>query len=101
MLAVTTLVNGRLSAADPPASRVCVYLSALMASSPRTAYSTWRTAWLMVSSVSAFLCGDDGDDDDDDDDDDDVGLALEGLAEAVLDAALSGILDRVELMDRT
>jgi len=51
MFAVTTFSNGK---SDPsPAARVCMYLSALRASSPRTAYSTLITAGLILSAVRA------------------------------------------------
>ena len=51
MFAVTTFSNGK---SDPsPAARVCMYLSALRANSPRTAYSTLITAGLILSAVRA------------------------------------------------
>jgi len=52
MLAVTTFLNGR--SPPSPDERVAMYLSAFRASSPRTAYSTSRTAGLMLEVDKAF-----------------------------------------------
>jgi len=52
MFAVTTFLNGR--SPPSPDERVVMYLSAFKASSPRTAYSTSRTAGLMLVVDKAF-----------------------------------------------
>ena len=52
MLAVTTFLNGR--SPPSPEERAAMYLSAFRASSPRTAYSTSRTAGLMFVVDKAF-----------------------------------------------
>ena len=52
MFAVTTFLNGR--SPPSPDERVAMYLSAFKASSPRTAYSTSRTAGLMLEVDKAF-----------------------------------------------
>ena len=49
---MTTLSNGRSFAV--PEEIDCMYLSAFKASSPRTAYSTSRTAGLILDADKAF-----------------------------------------------